>query len=464
MQDIPKIVVKRFRAAKPVTSDPHPDADLLTAFAEQSLSGGERAHVMEHLARCGDCRDVVALALPATEAVIVARSGSRDKDRGGWFGIPILRWGVVAAGLIVVTSLGILQYRNHHDQGKMLVSIRVEPREQLADKVVNPAAEVETRTLKPTASNTGREKAATPAQGEVLGAGSAGGIGRGSNGTGFARGAGSGATPHHNLAFAPAPTAAAAKPNPASGSAQQVAIPRASTTVEVSGMAPALQTETAENIQPQDHLIQNEQVRSLPLNGRNEAVVRAKPTTEPGAPVSMTPAPVLSTDPNLMKGATPRWTIGANGALQRSLDGGQTWLDVNIAADSSTSSNLVSSSVAEVTGDARSPVRTVASAKAKSNAAPAAGSASAPDQPIFRALSVASNATEVWAGGSAGVLYHTLDGGNHWVRVLPSASGVALSGDIVSIQFSEAGNGRITTSTTEVWTTHDAGQTWHKQP
>jgi photosystem II stability/assembly factor-like uncharacterized protein len=61
-------------------------------------------------------------------------------------------------------------------------------------------------------------------------------------------------------------------------------------------------------------------------------------------------------------------------------------------------------------------------------------------------------------------LYHTLDGGNHWVRVLPSASGVALSGDIVSIQFSEAGNGRITTSTTEVWTTHDAGQTWHKQP
>jgi hypothetical protein len=43
----------------------------------------------------------------------------------------------------------------------------------------------------------------------------------------------------------------------------------------------------------------------------------------------------------------PRWTISSNGALQRSLDGGKTWQDVNIAVDESMSSNLVRRSKTE---------------------------------------------------------------------------------------------------------------------
>ena len=42
-----------------------------------------------------------------------------------------------------------------------------------------------------------------------------------------------------------------------------------------------------------------------------------------------------------MKGLAPRWTIGDNGALQRSLDGGATWQDVDVAVNNSTSANLV---------------------------------------------------------------------------------------------------------------------------
>ncbi|MFZ1053229.1 MAG: zf-HC2 domain-containing protein, partial [Candidatus Sulfotelmatobacter sp.] len=68
MHSVPKFVIKRLQE-RPATAESHPDADLLTAFAEQSLDGRERALVMEHLAACGDCRDVVALALPATERV-----------------------------------------------------------------------------------------------------------------------------------------------------------------------------------------------------------------------------------------------------------------------------------------------------------------------------------------------------------------------------------------------------------
>src|ERR1017187_9805982 len=107
MQNVPKIVRERLKAAAPAVN--HPDADMLTAFAERSLPELERAVVLEHMARCGDCRDIVALALPATESVqevvIAAHSG--------WLTWPALRWGFVAAGVIAIASLGILQYQRH---------------------------------------------------------------------------------------------------------------------------------------------------------------------------------------------------------------------------------------------------------------------------------------------------------------------------------------------------------------
>jgi hypothetical protein len=40
----------------------HLDAEMLNAFAERALSEGERSEVLKHLAACGRCRQVVALA------------------------------------------------------------------------------------------------------------------------------------------------------------------------------------------------------------------------------------------------------------------------------------------------------------------------------------------------------------------------------------------------------------------
>ena len=67
MTEVPKIVYDRLRAALPEQA--HPDADLLAAFAEQAISATERDGVLQHLALCGDCREVVALALPAADIV-----------------------------------------------------------------------------------------------------------------------------------------------------------------------------------------------------------------------------------------------------------------------------------------------------------------------------------------------------------------------------------------------------------
>lgn len=103
MQNVPNIVRDRLKVATPVS---HPDADTLTAFSEQLLPEAERAAVVEHLARCGECREVVALALPESKAFqpVLGHSSSR------WFAWPTLRWAFVAAGVAIV-SVGLVKHQ-----------------------------------------------------------------------------------------------------------------------------------------------------------------------------------------------------------------------------------------------------------------------------------------------------------------------------------------------------------------
>src|SRR5690242_2192908 len=79
------------------TPGEHPDADLLTAFAERSLADRERERVLLHLAACANCREVVSLAMPEPAAVEVAAPVA-----GSSFRWAMLRWTAVAAMMIVV--------------------------------------------------------------------------------------------------------------------------------------------------------------------------------------------------------------------------------------------------------------------------------------------------------------------------------------------------------------------------
>src|SRR5690348_7793525 len=87
------------------TPGEHPDADLLTAFAEHSLAGNERERVLLHLAACTTCREVVSLALPEqTQAEVVVPESS--------FRWSMLRWTAVAAMMIVVgAAVSVLMVR-----------------------------------------------------------------------------------------------------------------------------------------------------------------------------------------------------------------------------------------------------------------------------------------------------------------------------------------------------------------
>src|SRR4030095_6295409 len=103
MSELPKIVTSRLRDAQRVGD--HPDADLLAAFSEMSLSERERAQVLMHLATCSDCRDAVAVAMqPQNETVLqpmvpALRAGKPPASCFRW---PNLRWGTAAACAVIV--------------------------------------------------------------------------------------------------------------------------------------------------------------------------------------------------------------------------------------------------------------------------------------------------------------------------------------------------------------------------
>jgi hypothetical protein len=111
---------------------------------------------------------------------------------------------------------------------------------------------------------------------------------------------------------------------------------------------------------------------------------------------------------------SPQWRLSANGAVQRSLNSGTTWQNVAVAG-----------------------------------------------QTGFR--SVSSVGSNVWAGGDAGLLYHSADSGQNWVRVEPAVPGQKLTADITRIEFSDALNGTVSTANSEVWTTADGGHRWQRK-
>jgi hypothetical protein len=486
MQDVPQFVLNRLQA-KPVPGS-HPDADLLTAFAEQSLAGSERALVMEHLAACADCRDVVALALPVTEAVAHA---SVATPRIGWLSSPILRWSALAAGIVVVASAGVLEY-SHRNQQQAAASNRMQseiaqlPRTlNQSLPTLNPPSATETTVLQTearkkasSATNSKRLTLHEPTAGSVGAAPSPAGIGAGSGGgmvvisgstpvggvgTGAGIGAGSGSSDRGASFIQPSPqakqgpSAQSAQQHSATAAGQQKKIGAASemVTVEVQAEAGVVNTESAATGQNQV-ITQNQ--TNLPLNGRNFTdlnVVKAKDPVPSQAAASAPSAPALAApmqmSQSVMVRPLPQWSISPAGVLQRSFDGGNTWENVNPALNTASSGSRAGMAIAVRADPATSDQgKQNQDAKAARNPTPA-----------FRA--VAATGSDVWAGGVGSILYHTSDAGNLWTRVTLSAGGVVPTGDIISIRFTDPQHGELSTSTGELWSTSDNGQTWKKQ-
>jgi hypothetical protein len=81
----------------------HPDADQLSAFAEDALPAHERAQTLAHLAGCSDCRMIVSLALPPVEDIPQLQPAPARRP---WFYTWSVAW-LAGAGLAALIFLTI---------------------------------------------------------------------------------------------------------------------------------------------------------------------------------------------------------------------------------------------------------------------------------------------------------------------------------------------------------------------
>lgn len=417
MQKLPQTVRERLKPGSAVAA--HPDADILTAFAERSLLEPERAHVLAHLSTCGDCREILALALPAIDTGTVTPVSVAV--RRSWVTWPAFRWGFATAGVALI-GLGVAEFEHLRPTHSATVAKQVLPvavvTEMKKEQAV-PAGAALAAPQNASGKSTSIKKKDLSSLAKTE-----------------RRLLSNEPQPHSLNQALPSPPAFVAeqqKPN-ASGQTAQ------SEMVEVQVQSQPVNAQTADS-----HI-----AKSSPANGTAEQFFGYN-----SGPLSRAkPADIEPIQGGAAGGklATPRWSITGVGSLQRSFDQGRTWQDVSV--DASTPAG-VSGTPTGVGGPMKA-----AAAKQTSMSAPMAAKVSGTPT-FFRAVTAAGN--EVWAGGSNAALFHSTDGGDHWTRILPSFSNAMLTGDIVTVEFSDPQHGTVTTSTPEIWITTDDGQTWQKQ-
>jgi photosystem II stability/assembly factor-like uncharacterized protein len=398
----------------------HPDAEVLTAFSEQSLRQHERALVMEHLSACRDCREILALALPAVE-------GSQQDlalvvPRRSWLSVPVLRWGVVTAGVAVLASAGFLHYRQGRPEGASpaLVARSVGAKPEMTESSRPPS-----RAPK-TASGSGFDADTKPSrQAKKMAM----------------------AEPPQDLPSSlgkvkSVPAMAKRAPAAVSGAQAVASVPSGEAFVAKKQNSFATQNQRRDALQNRA----TEQNTSDEDDSERLVVGKAKAPVAPetGSAGKVTPNPAApSAAESAIAAALPlpptQWTTSSAGHLQRSFDGGKSWQDVDVRATPGLDANLA------VTGKDKNELK---------------GTAPSYSSARFRAVFAAGN--DVWAGGSGGVLFHSSDGGDTWARVIPSVGGVVLTADITAVEFADSQYGKITTAAGEIWATADCGQSWQK--
>ncbi len=419
MTEVPKIVHRRLRdSALRQAGQPHPDADLIAAFAEQALSPDERGAVLEHLALCIDCRHVVALALPADELVAtsaasfetapvidrvtdqanVSRSGSSpsaSRTSGNSFAWANLlwtnmRWAALAAG-VAVAILGVRVGLEHRSQTNTPVATAVPAptfAKPIAPQQEQPAPEATTQFSARTTPEAKSPEATSEPTSKVQ--------------PSHPSVKQSQRQSQHSSPIAQPPTA----PIPGTPDAGVLASNRpteSDQTVEISGI-PRLGSEAS----PNDLLAMNE----------SPSIERAKPAPDESkfvnSPVHSASEAIPQVSPSTASALKQdtAWSISA-GVLQRSLDGGRNW------------------------------------------------------QPVLEGthawLCYAVRGRDVWVGGKGGALQHSTDGGTTWTPVAIVNDGHSLAADVARIDVRGSGEVVLSTASHETWVTRDSGKTWDKQ-
>ena len=431
MEQLPKIVQERLRAtAKPGV---HPDPDLLSAFAEKSLAAREHNAVLEHLANCADCRDVLALAgieqVRKEEGVLdfvaAAAAPHSPPARPGWLRAPMLRWTGIAASILVVSAVALLFVERRSPRTAALMVAKApeaelsapraasisdaaatksensdkEVREELLAKQVAPAAVKALKTSRPDIHSRKldqRQMAGNELADAVAPAPPPAPLPAPSRDL-------------QNVQIMGAPVAkagsAAASPAAQAAKDSQVYGATRSEGLTLTAAAPTAEAASAGPVAS---------VKAKSINGAVSAPLTGQLQRDP---FQYTTAENRKRSENATLSAAMlpvKWAISPEGKLQKSTDAGKTWAPVPVA-----------------------------------------------DNQTFHAVSAFG--IEIWVGGDAGLLYHSSDGGGHWVQVKASFLGTPLTANITHIEFLDALHGRLSTANQETWATTDGGATWLKR-
>jgi photosystem II stability/assembly factor-like uncharacterized protein len=403
MMDVPKIVLERLRGnAKP---GEHPDADMLSAFAEQALGKKERLRVLKHLAQCRECREIVFVAQPeAAETQDLFRLATPFSLRP-----PILRWGALAVCVAVVATVTTRRFSRQKPEASLTaeapVSATYEAPKTAQPNTNNLIAKLETPRPKP--------QSTLP---RIIGKQSAGGA----------------------EADSKAPAVASEKTGKKdTDSLSSVASPAAP-----SPLLPPKLNDREQRDQDATNGLQGSAGNSVNGAAMNETVVveartasaevaEAEKAKEAKASRMKAPAAASAVGGTTDRLAAdkaveseyavdlraslvplPRWSLSPEGRLQRSFNGGRSWDTIPLSGKKT----------------------------------------------VLRAL--AATGPEIWVGGDAGALYHSTDSGQHWAHVMPAANGESLTADVIGIESTDTLHAKLTTSDHETWTTADAGQSW----
>ncbi len=287
MSEFPKLARERLAAQQEAAPAMHPDADLLAAFAEQSLSGAEREQVLAHLATCSQCREVVALAFPASdESAFTATAVEKSRAWHEWW---VFRWGgLISALAVVLVAVYLARPRARMGQ----VAEAPETRNAPVPAALPPA--VQTAVPSPAApAIVEKKRLRTPA-------------GKKSERT--TTEISSSANAGQKVTTNAAPAANAPAMADEAVAAQSAARSSAAKSAKVTeSQSPAMAAKPAE-VRRFPPVVGGPYTAGAPARGEAAGLAKARPVA-----------------------AMTRWSISESGTLQRSDDGGRTWKDVELS-------------------------------------------------------------------------------------------------------------------------------------
>ncbi|MGO8819358.1 MAG: YCF48-related protein [Terriglobia bacterium] len=447
MPGFPKIALARMKA-KPKSVAPllgadafqgadHPDANMLAAFVEKTLTERERGQLLDHLSQCAECREVAALTLPADEA---AAEPTRVAALWRWRPGPIVRWAALAAALGTVTLVvGLRPGMRKEGQEISKMTPAPAPGENIssfpAPAPTPPLAQSplpSTRADVPSAEKKAAgDVAATrvsPRRAEGLTQDSLKLRGQASRQMSYSASSGDRAM----AKVAGNPPASADREKSQGGTATTAqALPApslpsaaAGESVAASGQVGKAGTGSMATVEP------------LAKGASHSASLGMKPsaTTTVAAPAKAAPRVTAQSTSRmtaqagiggfravqkaLRSGTVPPaalWNVSADGKLQRSADSGNAWQPVQVA-----------------------------------------------DGVTFRAVAALGN--NIWVGGSDGALFRSTDAGATWARANINFEGNTVTETITGIQSSDPQHLTVTTASGAQWSSEDGGQSWQKKP